>query len=91
MIAWQNQTAGRLHNGLLWALGALCGIALTATLARIFAPEAWLWGAILSMCRDGCAPPSGGSRQNIDHHPAQRARLKQEPSRHHAGPQVRLR
>ncbi|MDC1233820.1 hypothetical protein N8Z44_02820, partial [Planktomarina temperata] len=47
MIAWQNQTAGRLHNGLLWALGALCGIALTATLARIFAPEAWLWGAIL--------------------------------------------
>src|SRR6056300_1320435 len=26
-----------------------------------------------SMCRDGCAPPSGGSRQNIDHHPAQRA------------------
>jgi len=47
VIAWQNQTAGRLHNGLLWALGALCGIALTATLARIFAPEAWLWGAIL--------------------------------------------
>ena len=47
MIAWQNQTAARLHNGLLWALGALCGIALTATLARIFAPEAWLWGAIL--------------------------------------------
>ena len=48
MIAWQNQTAGRLHNGLLWALGALCGIALTAILARIFAPEAWLlWGAIL--------------------------------------------
>ena len=44
-----------------------------------------------SMCRDGCAPPSGGRRQNIDHHPAQRARLKQEPSRHHAGPQVRLR
>ena len=40
-------TAAGLHNGLLWALGALCGIALTATLARIFAPEAWLWGAIL--------------------------------------------
>ena len=94
MIAWQNQTAGRLHNGLLWALGALCGIALTATLARIFAPEAWLlWGAILcALCAAMAARLLwGDSRQNIDHHPAQRARLKQEPSSHHAGPQVRLR
>ena len=90
MIAWQNQTAGRLHNGLLWALGALCGIALTATLARDLRAGGLAMGRD-SMCRDGCAPPSGGSRQNIDHHPAQRARLKQEPSRHHAGPQFRLR
>ena len=48
MIAWQNHSASRLHNGLLWALGAICGTALTTSLARVFAPEAGLWSAILS-------------------------------------------
>jgi sensor c-di-GMP phosphodiesterase-like protein len=37
-----------LHNGLLWALGVICGTALTTSLARIFAPEAGLWSAIVS-------------------------------------------
>ena len=48
MIAWQNHSASRLHNGLLWALGAICGTALTNSLPRVFAPEAGLWSAILS-------------------------------------------
>ena len=48
MIARQNQSASRLHNGLLWALGAICGTALTNSLAPFFAPEAGLWSAILS-------------------------------------------
>jgi len=48
VISWQNHSAGRLHNGLLWALGAICSTALTTSLARVFAPEAGLWSAILS-------------------------------------------
>ena len=48
MIAWQNHSASRLHNGLLWALGAICGTALTTSLARVFAPKAGLWSAVLS-------------------------------------------
>ena len=48
MIARQNHSANRLHNGLLWALGAICSTALTTSLARVFAPEAGLWSAILS-------------------------------------------
>jgi EAL domain-containing protein (putative c-di-GMP-specific phosphodiesterase class I) len=48
VIAWQNHSASRLHNGLLWALGAICGTALTTSLARVFAPEAGLWSTILS-------------------------------------------
>ena len=47
MIFWQNPTAGRLYSGLLWPLGALCGIAMTTILARVFAPEASLWAAVL--------------------------------------------
>jgi len=43
----QNSTAGRLLTGLFWALGAVCGTALTTILARVVAPEAGLWGAIL--------------------------------------------
>ena len=34
-------------TGLFWALGAVCGTALTTILARVVAPEAGLWGAIL--------------------------------------------
>ena len=48
MIAWQNHPASRLHNGLLWALGALCSTALSTSLARVFTPEAGLWSAIVS-------------------------------------------
>jgi EAL domain-containing protein (putative c-di-GMP-specific phosphodiesterase class I) len=48
VIAWQNHSASRLHNGLLWALGAICGTALTTSLARVFAPEAGLWSAMVS-------------------------------------------
>ena len=47
MTALQNYTAGRLLTGLFWALGAVCGTALTTILARVVAPEAGLWGAIL--------------------------------------------
>ena len=47
MIFWQNHTAGRLYSGLLWPLGALCGITMTTILARVFAPEASLWAAVL--------------------------------------------
>ena len=47
MTALQNSTAGRLLTGLFWALGAVCGTALTTILARVVAPEAGLWGAIL--------------------------------------------
>ena len=48
MVACQNHSASRLHNGLLWALGAICGTALTTSLARVFEPEAGLWSAIIS-------------------------------------------
>ena len=48
MIAWQNHSASRLHNDLLWALGAICGAALTTSLARVFEPEAGLWSAAVS-------------------------------------------
>ena len=81
MIAWQNHTAGRLHNGLLWALGAICGTALTTSLARVFAPEAGLWSAIL--CALAALLSSGCSPQSIDHHTAQRAR-DQYGGLHHA-------
>jgi EAL domain-containing protein (putative c-di-GMP-specific phosphodiesterase class I) len=47
VTALQNSTAGRLLTGLFWALGAVCGTALTTILARVVAPEAGLWGAIL--------------------------------------------
>ena len=47
MTALQNYTAGRLLTGLFWALGAVCGTALTTILARVVAPEAGLGGAIL--------------------------------------------
>ena len=47
MTALQNSTAGRLLTGLFWALGAVCGTALTTILARVVAPEAGLGGAIL--------------------------------------------
>ena len=47
MTALQNYTAGRLVTGLFWALGAVCGTALTTILARVVAPEAGLGGAIL--------------------------------------------
>ena len=47
MTALQTYTAGRLLTGLFWALGAVCGTALTTTLARVVASEAGLWGAIL--------------------------------------------
>ena len=47
MTALQNYTAGRLLTGLFWALGAVCGTALTTILARVIAPEAGLGGAIL--------------------------------------------
>ena len=47
MNFWQNPTAGRLYNALLWPLGARCGIAMTTILARVFVPEAGLWAAIL--------------------------------------------
>ena len=47
MTALQTYTAGRLLTGLFWALGAVCGTALTTILARVVAPEAGLGGAIL--------------------------------------------
>jgi len=47
VTALQNYTAGRLLTGLFWALGAVCGTALTTILARVIAPEAGLGGAIL--------------------------------------------
>lgn len=47
MNFWQNPTAGRLYNALLWPLGARCGIAMTTILARVFVPEAGLWAAVL--------------------------------------------
>jgi len=47
VTALQNYTAGRLLTGLFWALGAVCGTALTTILARVVAPEAGLGGAIL--------------------------------------------
>ena len=47
MTALQTYTAGRLLTGLFWALGAVCGTALTTILARVVAPEAGLGDAIL--------------------------------------------
>jgi EAL domain-containing protein (putative c-di-GMP-specific phosphodiesterase class I) len=47
VTALQTYTAGRLLTGLFWALGAVCGTALTTILARVVAPEAGLGGAIL--------------------------------------------
>ena len=59
-------------------------------LARVFAPEAGLWAAVLC-ATDDCALASGCGHPSIGRHPAQPPHQSQGPFYHHARPSIRLR